>query len=297
MTTKDKLGIYLMTAKGLAVIKQLLAELGSGRIAFVVVARDAATLYDGSEDILQVAHEAGIPAFEREQAPESLPKVRYLLAVSWRWLIPIRTGQQLIVFHDSLLPRYRGFAPLVSALVNKETTLGVTALLASTEYDRGPIIAQEAIGVNYPLTVREAIQLITPCYERLASTLSVMISNNSIEGLPQDETMASYSLWRDEEDYLVDWSWDAERIRRFVDGVGYPYKGAAVSVGGKVCRIRLCLELPDVVIENRTPGKVIFIEDGMPVVVCGKGLLKVLQLTADTSGADMLPLAKFRVRF
>ncbi len=48
---------------------------------------------------------------------------------------------------------------------------------------------------------------------------------------------------------------------------------------------------------DRVPGKVIFSHQGKPVVVCGKGLLRILRLIDDSSGEDVLPLPKFRVRF
>ena len=54
--------------------------------------------------------------------------------------------------------------------------------------------------------------------------------------------------------------------------------------------------LPDLAIENRCPGKVLFLRDGRPVVVCGSGLLKVTWLE-DDSGASLLPLGRLRVRF
>ena len=62
-------------------------------------------------------------------------------------------------------------------------------------------------------------------------------------------------------------------------------------------RLRQCLAQPDIFIENRTAGKIIFSEDGNPVVVCGDGLLKILDLTEDDSFENILPLPRFRVRF
>jgi len=55
--------------------------------------------------------------------------------------------------------------------------------------------------------------------------------------------------------------------------------------------------LPDLLIENRKPGKIIFIQNGKPVVVCGMGLLKIISLTDDNTTQEMLPLKRFRIRF
>ena len=145
---------------------------------------------------------------------------------------------QLIVFHDSLLPRYRGFNPLVSCLINGERHIGVTALLASSEYDRGNIISRSYTEINYPIKIQNAIELILRNYRELALTVSEMIERREvITGQPQNEQEASFSLWRDEEDYRIDWSQPAEDIKRFIDAVGYPYKGAQpdLETGLPVC--------------------------------------------------------------
>lgn len=289
------LGLFLMTSKGFAVLKRLLQEFGKEKIAFAVVARDGGVQHDAFEETCEVARVAGIPVYAKDAT--NRPNARFLLAVSWRWLIRPGCGEELVVFHDSLLPRYRGFAPLVSALINGDRVIGVTALRASDEYDRGPIIDQESIEIDYPLTISEAIHKVVPCYEKLAVDVVGKLVQGHIPCAPQDESLATYSLWRDDDDYFVDWSWSAARIRRFVDAVGYPYKGAAVTVDGVLCRIGECVEVQDVVIANRTAGKVIFSVEGDPVVVCGRGLLRILRLTEDASGSDLLPLGRFRTRF
>ncbi|GJM73208.1 hypothetical protein HMSSN036_54240 [Paenibacillus macerans] len=56
---------------------------------------------------------------------------------------------------------------------------------------------------------------------------SDILQGKKIIGFPQNEKEASYSLWRDEEDYLIDWSMDSEYVHRFIDATGFPYKGAA----------------------------------------------------------------------
>jgi methionyl-tRNA formyltransferase len=71
------------------------------------------------------------------------------MAVSWRWLID-HPAEQLIVFHDSLLPRYRGFEPLVTSLVNGETRIGVAALFGASEFDTGDVIVQSATASRIP---------------------------------------------------------------------------------------------------------------------------------------------------
>lgn len=277
-------------------LRRIVEDHGAAVVAHVVTARDKATMDDGYEAIVRLARSAGIPVVDRGQPPPDDSQARFLFAVGWRWLISPRPGQQLVVFHDALLPRYRGFAPLVSALVNGEPQVGVTALFGAAEYDRGPIIAQRAMPLHYPVTIAQVFRDIAPVYAELASEVVSLAMRGELRGVDQNESRATYSLWRDDMDYLVDLRWDAARIRRFVDAVGPPYKGALVQLEGVPCRIRACAELPDVVIENRTPGKVIFMQDGKPVVVCGTGTLRIDALN-DKQGRDLLPLPRFRMRF
>lgn len=282
-----------MSAKGLATL-QSFDDDNKKIIAYIVVAKDNNVTNDYFNEITELATKLGIPIFERSQTP---PPASHLIAVSWRWLIRSSAEQKLIVFHDSILPRYRGFAPLVSALINGDKQIGVTALLASEEYDRGPIIDQEIIEIEYPVTISLAIDLLLPCYKSLTNKVIEKIMQGCMTSLLQNEADATYSLWRDDEDYYIDWTGDAHSIQRFVDALGPPYKGAATTIDGEVYRIRKCEVLSDVKIENRKAGKVIFVENENPIVVCGTGLVKILTITKEDSETNVLPLAKFRTRF
>lgn len=283
-----------MTAKGLAALQAFASETSSNQMEYIVAARDPNTSNDYYDEIIELAAQIQVPVFERSQSP---PPATHLIAVSWRWLISAGDDQQLIVFHDSLLPRYRGFSPLPSALINGERDIGVTALFASEEYDRGPVIAQQSIEIEYPVKVAEAIELLLPCYRTLVTKIAKSITTGNITGIEQNEADASYSLWRDESDYFIEWTWDANRIKRFVDAVGYPYKGAATTIDGEIFRVLDCTVLPDVKIEGRAIGKVIFMHGESPVVVCGNGLIKILKLIKDHCSTNALPLQKFRTRF
>lgn len=294
MKSNVKFGLYLMTSKGLATLQSFVSDISSTHISYIVVAKDRNVTNDYYDEIIELATNLQLPVYERSQ---TVPPATHLIAVSWRWLIESSEDQQLIVFHDSLLPRYRGFAPLPSALINGDRHVGVTALLASEEYDRGPVICQEAIEIEYPIKISQAIELLVPCYKNLAIKVAHSIIQGDMTSSPQNEEDATYSLWRDEEDYFIDWTWDAHRIQRFVDSLGFPYKGAATTIDGVIYRIRDCSALPDVKIENRCVGKVIFMRDDNPVVVCGTGLIKILDINKDNSSKNELPLPKFRTRF
>ena len=290
------LTLYAMTAKGAATFDALAATC-PGLVRTVVSARDPGTR-DGSYDRLAAACAArGVPFHDRAEAA-AVPATSHALAVGWRWMIPERPGTTLVVFHDSLLPRYRGFNPLVTALIEGDAETGVTALLANGEYDRGDILGQVTVPLPRPIRIAAAIDLIAVAYGRLATRIGARIAaGEPLTGVAQDEAATSYSLWRDVADYDMDWSDSAERLRDFVYAVGPPYAGARTRLDGVPVRVWEVTVEPDAVIANRVPGKVIFLRDGRPTVVCGSGLLRIDAMSLDDdSGSSCLPLTRFRVR-
>ena len=290
-----KIVLFLMSRKGYESLSHFIKNFGSSNISFVVGAEDPNVQQDHYKEIKELCAENGISFFDRKE--QFAINTEYIIAISWRWLIK-QEHAKLIVMHDSLLPRYRGFAPLVNCLVNGEKKIGVTALFASEEYDKGNIITQQSVPVNYPLKINEAIDMITGCYKELVEEVGKkIISGGEILSYEQNEEEASYSLWLDDDDYNINWNLDAAEIKRFIDATGFPYSGAATFMDNKKMRILETEVVPDLVIENRKPGKIIFIQEEKPVVVCGTGLLKILSMIDDATTQEMLPLKRFRVRF
>ncbi|CAM3885295.1 formyltransferase family protein [Pseudomonas wadenswilerensis] len=288
------LTLFVMTEKGLA-FTELAVMRFKDIIAEVVIGQDPSVIDDFSANIARICATAGVKHSFRKDFEKITSE--YAMTISWRWLIH-HPAEKLIVFHDSLLPRYRGFAPLVNALINGEKSVGVSALFGASEYDRGDIIHQSAVEIDYPITISQAITLVNTCYLNTGTAvLTQLASGAPLNATAQDEALASYSLWRDDADYHIDWNQSAETIRRTIDALGHPYKGAFCRVDGVAARILQATEVEDVRIENRTPGKVIFVDDGLPVVVCASGLLKITSCINDADCQSLLPLAKFRVRF
>ncbi len=290
---EKQVSFFVMGYKGLKVLEYVVSYFRA-YIAFVVASKDDNVQNDYFLEIQKLSVDNGLEFYDRKETPKI--ESNYSIAVSWRWLID--TESKLIVFHDSLLPKYRGFNPLVTALINGDRVLGVTSLLASTEYDKGNILAQASINVHYPIKISQAIEKISDCYIQLIHTVMTNLEDaDFMLGNEQNERLATYSVWRDEEDYRVDWSQDSESIKRFVDAVGFPYLGASAFVNHKD-RIRvLDVEVVnDVWIEdrNRQIGKVIFMEDKQPVIVCARGLLRIIKMLDDSK--DEYVFKGFRVR-
>jgi methionyl-tRNA formyltransferase len=292
----NRVTIFLMTEKGFVSLKAI-ANQYKHLIDLVVIGSDKAIKNDYTNEIIEYCLHSNIPYICRNDFKEV--KSEFVLAISWRWIIH-HPKDKLIIFHDSILPKYRGFAPLVNCLINGETEIGVSAILGAPEFDTGEIIAQSKLSIKYPLKINEAIKINNANY---ISCLMKVLNNLSL-GIPllaeiQNEVKATYSCWRDDDDYQIDWNRSAKFIKRFIDSVGFPYKGAVTTYDNKFLRIYDAEEVSDVFIENRDVGKVLFVKDGKPIVICGTGLLKITDASYENSTQDLsfFPLKKFRIRF
>ncbi len=295
--SSESVGFYLLGKKGFEVLTGFVKQKGSFAVAYVIGSRDSGVDNDFYDEIRSLCTEHKIHFADRNDAViESNFLDSYKFCIGWRWII--KNPDKLIVFHDSPLPRYRGFAPLVNMLINGEPEIGVTALMASEEYDQGDIICSEYLDITYPLKIETAIEKIIPLYLAVAIRVYDSIIKNTLAPHPQNEENATYSLWRDEEDYLIDWRASSEWISRFCDSVSYPYKGAKTYLNDESFRILEANPVADVKIEGREHhvGKVIFKRNNHPVVVCGTGLLKIHSLI-DDKGVDVAKSVPFRSRF
>jgi methionyl-tRNA formyltransferase len=197
------------------------------------------------------------------------------LAVGWKFLIYV-PYKRIFVIHDSLLPKYRGWNPLVTALQNRDSEIGVTLLLANNQIDHGPIILQKHISVSYPIRIADAMNAVEVEIGELVDFLFNQSDRSNLSVTEQNENSASYSIWRDEQDYRIDWTRSAEHILSFINSVSFPYKGAFTTLNGKILRIFHARVVPDLFIVNRTPGKVWKLENQNPTIVCGDGLIQIL---------------------
>lgn len=295
---EKKVAFYVMNPKGFYVLNNFINKFGASVITYVVSSEDKNLKKDFYSDIVKLCQENEINFFNRNENYEYLENEfgGYKFSIGWRWLI--KNQKNLIVLHDSLLPKFRGFAPLVNSLINGEKSIGVTAIFGSEEYDKGEIIMQKSIEIEYPIKISEAIEKVKPLYYQIVEDIFIKILNDEpLQIMTQAEDEASYSVWLDEKDYFIDWSWDALKIKRFVDAVGEPYDNAKAYVNGKIVNIYEVETVEnDILVIDRTRhiGKVIFIKDGKPIVICGKGLILIKELR-DESG-NLIKI-NFRTRF
>lgn len=286
-----KIDLFLLGEKGYQSLIRII-EFDKNIIGNVQIGKDKNVKNDFSKEIEKICIDNKIQynGFSEEE--------NYKLAIGWRWLI--KDSKNLIVLHDSLLPKYRGFAPLVNGLINGEKIFGVTALFANSEYDKGEIITQKYLEIEYPKKINELISEISQLYAEISLEIAQKIKKGQqLKSIVQNEEEATYSIWRDEKDYNINWDESADKIKRFIDAVGNPYLGAITYLNGERIRLDEVEEYPDVKIRDRENniGKVIFMSQKCPIIICKKGLLKIKKGIFLQNDESILPLKKFRSRF
>jgi len=244
--------------------------------AFVCSYRVKGTRDDSLDRIMDRCSEGGYSFLRRKElTSEILNRADLIFVVGWQFILE-EVDERYVILHDSLLPRYRGFAPTVTALINGEREIGVTALRPSPEVDRGLTYGQAKVWIDYPMKLQKALELVDGCYLQIASDVLERFENKTLVATVQDESLATYSIWRDEKDYFINWSWPAEKVVRFVDAVGWPFSGAKTLFRGLEIIIDEVEVGNDLHFEDRHSGKIWALRDGMPEIICGCGIVKIV---------------------
>jgi methionyl-tRNA formyltransferase len=276
-----KIAVYAAGEKGRAFLTAMM-EYERSVVVDVRTYPQAGTLDDSAAEIatLCAANHVRLHLGARNTV-EVASEVDLVFVVGWQYLLP--PDSRMVVFHDSLLPRYRGFAPTVTALIAGDTDVGVTALRPLDEPDSGPILAQHAQRVQYPAKIRNVLHQLTDAYVACAREVIDEFAADTLSETPQDPNAATYSVWRDDEDYFINWADDADRICRTVDALGWPYPGARTRVGEMTLTVLEAERGPDMQFEIGQPGKIWSLSDGAPTVICGNGTV-VLTDVRDPDG-------------
>ena len=138
--------------------------------------------------------------------------------------------------HPSLLPKLRGPSPVSTAIVDGETTTGVTIMVMDEGVDTGPILAQR----ETPIGESETAEALTARLFEMGARLLVEVlpawAEGRIQASPQDESQATMTRLLSREDARIDWRMSAEQIARRVRGHA-PWPGTHTSWGGRMLKI------------------------------------------------------------
>jgi methionyl-tRNA formyltransferase len=168
--------------------------------------------------------------------------------------------------HDSLLPKFTGFSPVLWALISGESEFGLTVHRMDDGLDTGDILIQSALPIGPTDTgtelVRRAMDLIPGA---VRDALSALESGTAV-WRPQNKAERTYFHKRSERDSLMDWNWRAEDLERFVRALSEPYPRAFTFYRGQ--RIEVLEARVSGARYGGSTGRVI-VQEGGGVVVCG----------------------------
>jgi methionyl-tRNA formyltransferase len=182
--------------------------------------------------------------------------------------------------HGSLLPKYRGRAPVNWAVLHGERQTGATLHYMTAQPDAGDLVAQTAIPILPDDTAREVFDKVTVAAEvALDGVLPALIAGTAPR-TRQDPAAGSYFGGRRPEDGVIDWRRDAFAIHNLVRAVAPPYPGAFTTVGGTPARVLRTRVHDAAAAPTLTPT--IGSRAGRIVAHCGGGgMLEVLSLEID----------------
>ncbi len=194
--------------------------------------------------------------------------------------------------HGSLLPRYRGRAPVNWVLVKGEKETGVTLHYMVEKPDAGDIVGQRVVPIEFEDTAFTLFNKVTAAAAELIHEMLPRLRAGSAPRIPMDLSKGNYVRGRKPADGVIHWDRDAMSVYNLVRAVTHPYPGAFAFLGGRKV---LVWEAHPVGSEapGAAPGTVIAHEGRTALVETGGGLLRVerVQFEGDdeTDGAA-LPL-------
>lgn len=227
------------------------------------------------------AREHDIPVFTPDSVntPEWRAKIAemkpdLILSVYYRHMI----GQKILDLpplgafnmHGSLLPKYRGRAPINWAILHGESHIGMTLHRMVKSADAGEIIDQEGVDIDSDDNAEQAFRKVMPCARVVLERQFDALLTGTAKGTPQDDSLATYFGGRTPEDGRIDWSKSSLELFNLIRAVTDPYPGAFTDVG----EVRLMVWWAKILSDRSgQPGEVLSSE---PLIVAtGEGALEL----------------------
>ncbi|NJN80577.1 MAG: methionyl-tRNA formyltransferase [Anaerolineales bacterium] len=205
--------------------------------------------------------------------------------MGWYWVLKADVlnlvSHGWLGIHASLLPKYRGGAPLVWAIINGEAETGLSLFYFDEGMDTGDIVAQRKINIEFEDTIMNVlVKIQKESIEIVRENYPLLLAGNA-QRLKQDHTQATYVALRRPSDGRINWNQPALKIYDFVRAQTHPYPGAFCYLDKK--KLYVWNAKPFGFPFYGTPGQVVMIEHDYAVVTCGEGTaLSLLKVQLDS---------------
>lgn len=230
-----------------------------------------------SSPVKEAAVAAGVPVYQPEKiksdeafdffkqaAPDAVVIIAYGQIIPQRLIEIPRLGW--INLHGSLLPKYRGAAPIHRAILNGENRTGLTTMNIDAGLDTGPMLLKFETEIGPDETAPELYARLSEAGAPLVAETLRGLDSGTITPKPQDNSQASFAPPLKKEEGRIDWSLTAQQIYNRIRGLR-PWPGTFTSFRGKNCAIWGCpLLMPSAA--AGLPGEILKAENNV-VLSCG----------------------------
>lgn len=289
---------------GLLALNKVLEELPAEYLAGVLCPDDSGDERSEQKAFISLAAKYSVPFSIVKTSAQASELIRHydpdtVLVHGWYRMLAVSSfpGIRFLGFHFSLLPEYRGNAPLVWQIINGRDRLGVSFFLMTDGMDDGQIVDQRSFSLGVGESVGDAIEKANALVLEMLDEFLPRWSAGSVVSRPQADAPASYCGLRLPIDGLIDWRESPVNIHNFIRAQARPYPGAFSRMpDGRILRFWKSE------IEHRqfygVPGSVVEIGSGFVVIACGSGALRILHAEIDGEVQPKIPhaLCSLRIR-
>ncbi|MDX2494315.1 MAG: methionyl-tRNA formyltransferase [Desulfuromusa sp.] len=235
--------------------------------------------------VKQLALEQGIPVFQPQKLRDPLA-VKELQNLQPDLIIVVAYGQILpkavleipryycINVHASLLPKYRGAAPINKAIIDGETETGVTTMLMDVGLDTGDMLVKRSLDIGANETAGQLHDRLALLGRKAMEETLNQLCTETLRAEKQDDSLSCYAPMMKKEDGLIDWQRSAIEIHNQVRGLD-PWPGAYTYLDEEVLKISATTVETDL---SGEPGTILSADKTGVRIACGEGTLVVGEL-------------------
>lgn len=264
-------------------VPTLAALAASGHVPALVVTQPARPVGRGRKEqdppVAQWAREHGLPVAQPEKVrdPAFLAALREIgpavaVVVAFGQIFPrdllALPRHGCINLHASLLPAWRGAAPIQASVAAGETRTGVTTMQMEAGLDSGPILLQEEIAIGPDETAGELSRRLAETGAALMVKTLERLAEGTLEAIPQDHALATHAPRLTRDSGRVDWTREARAIRDQLRAFT-PWPGLTAELRGEPVKLTAAAALEETA--GEPPGAFLGLRDGMLAVAAGGG--------------------------
>ena len=185
--------------------------------------------------------------------------------------------------HGSLLPEYRGAAPMQRAIIDGRTVTGITTMYMDVGLDTGNMILKEEVEIGENDNFEDMHDRLGACGAKVLLRTVDLIKQGNAPSIPQDDSLSTYASKIEKSDCLIDFSADAKTVHDLIRGLSPIPLAFTHTPDGKLLKV-IESEICERDSQNGEIGKVISLDGGKIKVACGRGTVNLLRVLPEGKG-------------